>query len=225
VRYHVNGFQIRSENAAKPACAAGKWVLDWISTLPPDGAGLDLGCGKLRYTIHLARRLCHVTAVDSREQVDRAQRLFGTSCSVREYAARHLGNVRVCSLDEDTWPHDRYSVILCSNVLSAIPSLSVRRQLMTKAYDRLCPNGELLVTTQYRNSHYASWEGNPRARRFLDGFLVEHTRGASFYGLIDSAALARLCRRVGFAIIRSGHAKELAYVFARRADGASLTRA
>jgi SAM-dependent methyltransferase len=218
MRYNVNGVEVRSENAAKPASSAGRWMLDWISNLEPRGAGLDLGCGKLRYTVHLAKRLSYVTAVDSREQVNRTQRLFGSDCSVREYAARHLANVHIYAIEEDDWRQSRYSVILCSNVLSAIPCLETRRGLVRAAYDQLCPGGEFLLTTQYRNSHFTSWQTNPRAKRFLDGFLVEHSRCVSFYGMIDSTALAKLCRRVGFTVVRSGHAKELAYVFATRAS-------
>jgi SAM-dependent methyltransferase len=216
MRYIVNGAEVRSENAAKPACFAGRWMLDWISSLKVHGRGLDLGCGKLRYTVHLAKQLTSVVAVDSRIQVDRIQRLFGTYCSVRQYATSNLGNVHVYDLQEDAWRQKRYSVILCSNVLSAIPSPKVRRELVKLAYDQLAPGGEFLITTQYRNSHFTAWHTNPKARPFRDGFLVESPRGTSFYGMIDSTSLLRVCQWAGFTVTASGHAGEVAYVFGTR---------
>jgi hypothetical protein len=40
--------------------------------------------------------------------------------------------------------------------------------------------------------------------------------GTFFYGLIDAAALRRLCITAGFEVIESGHIKELAYVLCTR---------
>src|SRR3954451_20261754 len=121
MRYNINGTEVRSENAAKPACFAGRWVLDWMSMLDRRASALDLGCGKLRYTVHLSRLLQSVVAVDSKAQIDRVQKLFGLDCSVREYTARYLPNVSAFAFDEPQWRRSQYSVILCSNVLSAIP--------------------------------------------------------------------------------------------------------
>jgi SAM-dependent methyltransferase len=216
MRYKIGGLEIRSENAAKPGCSAGRWVLDWIGTLQRDSVGLDLGCGKFRYTVHLAKRLRHVTAVDSSEQVDRTQTLFGDRLSLRQYAAQNFSNVSVYSIENHGWRRRQYSAILCSNVLSAIPCKRTRQELVRNAYEQLRPGGEFLLTTQYRNSHFTGWETSSKAKRYLDGFLVEHSRGVSFYGIIDSAALVRLCKKIGFTILRSGHAAELAYVVATR---------
>jgi hypothetical protein len=72
----------------------------------------------------------------------------------------------------------------------------------------------LLLTTQYRNSHFDSWRHNRRAKRYLDGYLVKNDKGVSFYGLIDSKALNRLCTLCGFEVHDAGHARELAYVVA-----------
>lgn len=216
MRYKVSGLEIRSENAAKPACCAGTWMLNWISCLRKDETGLDLGCGKLRYTVHLAGALASVTAVDSALQVDRTQTLFGLSASVRAYAIAHLPNVRVCALEEDAWQRDRYAVVLCSNVLSAIPSRRVRKRLVATAYRLIAIGGTFLLTTQYRNSHFSGWKSNPQAYRYCDGFLVRTARGASFYGLIDSVALTNLCRSAGFSVVKAGHEKELAYVIATK---------
>jgi 2-polyprenyl-3-methyl-5-hydroxy-6-metoxy-1,4-benzoquinol methylase len=216
MRYKVGDVEIRSENAAKPGSSAGRWVLAWIATLERDSTALDLGCGKFRYTVHLARRLRHVTAVDSSEQIGRTQTLFGNRCSLRDYALRNLSNVSVYAVEESGWRRSRYPVILCSNVLSAIPCGKTRREVVRNAYDQLHPDGQFLVTTQYRNSHFTGWQTDPRARQYLDGFLVAHQGGTSFYGMINAGALVRLCQKTGFTVIRSGHVKELAYVLATR---------
>jgi len=216
MRYRVRGLEIRSENAAKPASSAGKWMLDRIRELSPSAIGLDIGCGKLRYTVPLAKRISEVTAVDSAEQLRRKQKLFGKRCSIREHASTCLPNVIVRSLDEREWSRRRYQIILCSNVLSAIPSMKTRRKLVSTAYKCLARRGQFILTTQYRNSHFDSWKTSPSATRYLDGYMVKGRRGTTFYGLIGAPALRRLCETVGFRIVAAGHNKELAFVLATR---------
>lgn len=191
-------------------------MLHWIQALPRRATGLDLGCGKLRYTVPLAKRISSVTAVDSSIQLNRKQRLFGKVRSVREYASKRLPNVRICDLDNVSWRSKRYQIILCSNVLSAVPCRKTRKALMAAAYSCLAPQGRFLLTTQYRNSHFSGWKAAHRAAPYLDGFLVRGKRGTSFYGLLDACALARLCRASGFRVLSAGHVKELAYVLAER---------
>jgi 2-polyprenyl-3-methyl-5-hydroxy-6-metoxy-1,4-benzoquinol methylase len=191
-------------------------MLQRIRTLSRRANGLDLGCGKFRYTVPLAKQISRVTAVDSPEQVDREQRLFGRKSSLKVHASRNLPNVIVRTLDQRDWQRKKYEVILCSNVLSAIPCRTTRRQLVKAAYRCLSPRGQFILTTQYRNSHFDAWKSDPKAERYLDGFLVKGFRGATFYGLICSGTLRRLCESVGFTIIDAGHAKELAFVIATR---------
>jgi 2-polyprenyl-3-methyl-5-hydroxy-6-metoxy-1,4-benzoquinol methylase len=216
MRYVVRGLEIRSENAAKPACSAGRWILNWIRQLPTSASGLDIGCGKLRYTVPPAKRISSVAAVDSGIQLERQQAIFGRVCSVRQYVSKTLRNVTVYSVEDPVWRRKRYDIVLCSNVLSAIPCLRTRKRIVKAAYTCLRPKGTLLLTTQYRSSHFAAWRSAHNATRYLDGFLVQGKRGTSFYGLLDAEALTRLCRSCGFRSFDAGHAKELAYVLARR---------
>jgi len=197
---------------------AGTWILNWNQGLPANYTGLDLGCGKLRYTFPMSRRLRAVTAVDSEVQVSREQTLFGVRSSVRQYAAEHLPNVHVNSLLEADWRLEQYDAILCSNVLSAIPIQAVRKDLLATALSLLSPAGTFLMTTQYKNSHFSAWNHCPRAAAYRDGFLVETRFGTSFYALLDCKALTTMCRSVGFLVGEAGHAKELAYVIARRSS-------
>src|SRR5437667_340107 len=149
MRYTIRGLEIRSENAAKPASSAGRWMLDWIRSLPRKTTALDLGCGKLRYTVPLARHISSVTAVDSTIQLDRKQLLFGKMRSVQEYASSALRNVQVCTLDDTAWRRQRYDIVLCSNVLSAVPCRKSRKAILRAASTCLAPQGRLLITTQY----------------------------------------------------------------------------
>jgi 2-polyprenyl-3-methyl-5-hydroxy-6-metoxy-1,4-benzoquinol methylase len=215
MRYRIQGHEIRSENAAKPASSASQWLLTWINGLPRQSTCLDLGCGKLRYTTPLAKRVRSVTAVDSRVQVDRIQRVGGEACSIRDYVRKHISNARVYAFDEVRWRSHRYDFVVCSNVMSAIPCLRTRKQLMTYAKKCLKPTGRLLITTQFRNSHFKSWRTNPNAKPYLDGFIVRSRGRASFYGLLDAKDLVSLCNLSGFRILEFGHIKELAYVLAK----------
>jgi 2-polyprenyl-3-methyl-5-hydroxy-6-metoxy-1,4-benzoquinol methylase len=224
MHYTVRGLEIRSENAAKPASSASHWMLDWIQRQPRGARGLDLGCGKLRYTVPLARRISSVTAVDSVVQLNRRQTLFGKVRTVKDYISASLPNVRARSIDDRSWRRQRYQIILCSNVLSAIPCRVTRRRIVRAAYKCLAPGGKFLLTTQYRNSHFDSWRHNHRAKRYLDGYLVKNDRGVSFYGLLDSNALNRLCTLCGFEVHDSGHEREIAYVVAGKATKKSETQ-
>lgn len=164
----------------------------------------------------MSRRIKHVTAVDSRVQVDRVQTLFGRHSTVRRYAAEHFSNIRVHAVEEGTWKRHRYDIIICTNVLSAIPSKRIRRELVLCAHQRLRRGGTFLLTTQFRNSHFSNWARDPRATRHCDGFLVRGPKGASFYALLDCDMLVAICRRAGLSIVDSGHVRELAYVVATK---------
>jgi SAM-dependent methyltransferase len=216
MRYKAAGLEVRSENAAKPSTSAGRWVLSWIETLPREVRALDLGCGKLRYTKPLAERVISVTAVDSPVQINRKQRLFGRTSSVREYAAKSLPNVRIRTTQDRDWRRDRYDVVVCTNVLSAIPCRKTRIGLVRQAARLLSRSGRFLLTTQYRNSHFRLWESDARARPYLDGFIVNGRRGASFYALLDAEDLKDLCATKEIKVLSSGHVGELAYVLACR---------
>jgi len=164
----------------------------------------------------MSRRIKHVTAVDSKVQVDRFQTLFGHHSTIRRYATEHFPNIRVHAVEEEAWKRRRYDVILCTNVLSAIPSKQIRKKLVLSAHQRLRKGGTFLLTTQFRNSHFSNWARDPRATRHCDGFLVRGAKGASFYALLDCDMLVAICRRAGLSIVDSGHVKELAYVIATK---------
>lgn len=206
MRYSIQGREVRSENAAKPTSTPSQWLLKWIADLPRHSRVLDLGCGKLRYTIPLSRQIDKVVAVDSPKQIDRVQTVDGEAgWTVRQFVADRLTNVQVFSLDEVGWRRWRYDRVLIAYVLSAIPKTSVRLDVLSNARDVLKRRGgEIFVATNFANSRYKNWETDPRATKYGDGFLIENRKGVSFYGMIPLDRLCDYCRRVGLEVVDRG---------------------
>lgn len=215
MRYNIQGALIKTENCAKPCAQASKWVLSWIRTLPQGAVALDFGCGKLRYTIPLAKRLRTVFAIDSSYQIFRSQTVNGRHTSVEEYAKTHLPNVYVCPVESERWRR-AFDVILCANVLSTIPERKVRQRVLRCLARRLKAKGILLVCVQFRNSHFLGWKHNSRARQYKDGWLVKNARGTSFYGIIPPRNLIRFCKEANLNVISGGSHGESAFVIAAR---------
>ena len=112
---------------------------------------------------------------------------------------------------------ERYDVVICSNVLSAIPCRRTQKQLIKRALRSLNPGGTLLVTTQFKNSHYSSWKTSPNAKPYMDGFIVESRQRPLFLRSDRrSGSESWLCLSSGFDVVDSGHVRELAYVLAVR---------
>lgn len=215
MRYKVQGELIKTENCAKPCAQASTWVLSWIRSLPQKAVALDFGCGKLRYTIPLAKHLRAVFAVDSSYQLFRRQTINGRYATVQEYVKQRLPNVYVSPVQSRRWRHT-FDVILCANVLSTIPDRKVRQRVLRCLGNRLKLNGTILVCVQFRNSHFAGWKHNSRARRYKDGWLVKNAKGASFYGIIPPQKLIKACKDAGLKVISGGSHGESAFAIATR---------
>lgn len=215
MRYRIQGELVRTENCAKPYSQASTWVLAWIHSLPNTAVALDFGCGKLRYTIPLAKQLRSVVAVDSSHQILRRQAINGRYTTVKAYAKRFLSNARVCAVESERWQRT-FDVILCANVLSAIPDRKVRQRVLRRLACRLKTKGKMLVCVQFRNSHFEGWKHNSRARPYKDGWLVKNGRRTSFYGIIPPQSLINACKDANLTVISSGSHGESAFVIAAR---------
>lgn len=216
MHYKVKGGLIKTENAAKPVSQASRFLLDWINHLSNNLVVLDYGCGKFRYTIPLSGRVKTVYAVDSIFQIEREQIINNVRTKLTSYAKQHASNIRVFDVKAKEWCARKYDVILCANVLSAIPVRIHRQNVLERLYIALKRGGRLLLTTQYRNSYFTSYERRPNAKKYLDGWLVESRHGNFFYGIIRPCELERLCIRAGFSILQSGSKGETAYVLATK---------
>ena len=201
MRYNIKGTEIRSENAAKPASDAAAYLVDWLYHRERTRCALDYGCGKLRYTHHLARRIKHIGIVDSDVQLTRIQQIDGQQTSVAEYAKGHFASLTLQSLP-NFWrkPARRFEFILCANVLSAIPSITVRAKSLRAIRVCLEPGGRILFVNQHTNSYFTEVRNRPTTRPHLDGWIAKSKAGASYYGILSKDLVITLLVRFGFRV-------------------------
>jgi SAM-dependent methyltransferase len=213
MRYRVNGHEIRSENAAKPLDQPSRYLRDWLLALDPVNDALDYGCGKLRYAAYLAARSSRLTLVDSQVQLTRKQTIGGKVTTVAAYAAHHWPGARVIS--EAAFAKDKrtFDLILCANVLSAIPEAGTRSTVLHRLAHALRKRGgRLLVTTQWRNSYFDAARNLPNATPYLDGWILKTTRGSAYYGILPKEELIALLVAHGFKVENAWTHKGSAYV-------------
>ena len=190
MHYQINEFIVKSELAAKPITQTNKNVLDYIYQLPHGLDVLDYGCGKLRYSLHLAKQVHQIVAIDSREQIKTLDKSTYT----------HLHNMEVMSIECPDWYTRKYDVVFCTNVLSAIPYEEKRFDVLKNAKDVLKKNGYAFISVQYRNSYFSQYKNRDDAVAFHDGWLIHNksTNRCSFYGLLSADYISEMCYKTGF---------------------------
>jgi 2-polyprenyl-3-methyl-5-hydroxy-6-metoxy-1,4-benzoquinol methylase len=201
MHYRINeNILIKSENAALSTRQVNKNVILKIQNLQYNVDALDYGCGKLRYTIPLSKKVKKVNAVDSKEQISRKQTINGTISTVKDYV-NVLGNVFAYDLDTRDWALDKYDFILCTNVLSAIPFTDTRINVLKLIKTLLKPGGEAFLTVQYRNSYFSNYKNREKSLPFNDGWVLFRNNSTSFYGLISPEKLKEICCVAGLSIV------------------------
>lgn len=200
-------------SASQPA----RWVLSWIRALPDDLICLDYGCGRLRYTKHLASQTASATAVDSRAQLSRVMTIYGERCTILEFVARHGTRINILPA-EDFDLKSQFDFAICINVLSSIPSIRWRRQVLRSIHSALVPGGGALFANQHRNSYFRGYPGRLGAKRHLDGWLIPHDHGLWFYGLIPADPLCEMLTGIGFSTIYSGCRGQSAFAFCSKGE-------
>ncbi|MBI1822327.1 MAG: methyltransferase domain-containing protein [Nitrospirae bacterium] len=179
-------------------------LTNWILTRPPVRRALDYGCGKLRYAPYLARQCSQLGLVDSNVQLDRSQVIAGRRTTVKRYAQRHWPSCRIYAIEE-FWHgiEEKYDFVLCSNVLSAIPSYHLRNRSLKAIMSCLRQKGECLFVNQYTNSEFHKARNRPEAIDHLDGWILASQKSASYYGILDRAKTIRILRAIGFRILEA----------------------
>jgi 2-polyprenyl-3-methyl-5-hydroxy-6-metoxy-1,4-benzoquinol methylase len=216
VRYQVEGYTIRSENAAKPAAQTSKYVVQLLEGLSPMSRALDYGCGKLRYAIHVIKLAKRLTLVDSECQLSRTQLIEGKNTTIREYVEANWPQARVFNDREFRGVDARYDFILCANVLSAIPLVRTRTAVARLLAQRLTARGRCLFICQYTNSYFCGQMADRSVKKFADGFIKGRPDNASFYGLIKPDQLRKLVSQAGLSIDKAWINDQSGYVIANR---------
>jgi 2-polyprenyl-3-methyl-5-hydroxy-6-metoxy-1,4-benzoquinol methylase len=189
-----SGIIVKSENAALTTKQTNKVVLKYISELSSNLVALDYGCGKLRHSIPLYEKAKNLSVIDSDIQINRLQRINGIRTSVISYVQLYMPKAKAFAINSFLWPAQAYDFILCTNVLSAIPDYSERQKILNNIKKMLKPGGKALISVQYSNSYFKTYQNNPAATCFLDGWLIKRKdKTYSFYGIISKDELINMC--------------------------------
>lgn len=202
MRYKIKNLEIRSENAAKPANASSSYLVRWLHDRKYTPSALDYGCGKLRYTQHLAKQSKHIGILDSEIQLTRNQKIKGKQLSVKDYAKKKWASCRIHTL-ENFWEKVtvKYHFVLCSNVLSAIPCTKARTKSLISIYKTLTCNGHALFVNQHTNSYFKEMQRKPSSRAHLDGWITKSQNGISaYYGILPKETVVDVISKHRFTI-------------------------
>lgn len=202
MHYEINGYMIKSENAALSTTQTNANIIKYISDLCMGQLYLDYGCGKCRYSKQLCEKAKQVVLVDSEIQITRTQKIHNETTSVQEYAKNHLKNATVFSLHDENWKVKEYDFILCTNVLSAIPDMDEREKLLENIASLLSNDGTALISVQYSNSYFKTYETNPKAIKHEDGWIIKKGNSYSFYGIIKPDKLIEMCKKANLKKIK-----------------------
>ena len=215
MHYDVQGKVIRSENAAKPVFDVAMPLVHWLRERQETPSALDYGCGKLRYTEHLTFRSGGIGICDSRIQLTRAQVVHGKPTTVTDYAKRRWPHCRIHVLEEFLLNQPRkYHFVLCANVLSAIPSRTVRSKSLRAVRRAMTKGGRVLFVNQHTNSYFTEIRQRPSTESHLDGWISETNGHFSYYGILNKDAVVTLATDHGFAIVEAWIDGQSNYVLA-----------
>jgi hypothetical protein len=209
------GVVVKTENAAKPGTQSSAFLNSLLADMPPVCASIDYGCGKLRYCDAILKRTESLAIIDSEIQLSRMQTLRGMRSTIRD-AVKRSNRIRVYNDVEFHNLNEDFDRAFCINVLSVIPVIAKRRQVMEVIRSHLRPNGICLYVVQYRNSDFDRMRSMPNARPWRDGFLIDSLRGFSFYGLISPDRLISMTKKAGYSICHVRRNEGSVYVWASR---------
>lgn len=200
MRYIVNGIEIKSENTAKPSSQKSSVVNSYIQSLEGNPSILDFGCGKLRYSDTLVDVASTVTFVDSSIQLDREQKVRGEKTTVRKYVKDNYVGCSTVSYEELAAHSKKYNIVICTNVLSAIPCDQTLIEVMTHIRLLLKESGLAVFVNQHKSSYFKRYESG---QKLLYGYLHEGARGTSYYGLLGKSTLENLLGENGYEVLKS----------------------
>lgn len=191
---------IKSENAAKSVLQQNKNLLRYLECIPKEAKVLDYGCGKLRYSLFLLDRGNKVCAVDSAFQLHRKQKInLEKNVSIFE-VKKSLEDLEVYLIDDFTLK-EKFDWAICTNVLSAIPFEDIRINVLKNIKESLRVGGKLIISLQYRNSYFNSYEKRENAIKYGDGWILQNKNNYTFYGIILPDKIKHMCKILDFKIL------------------------
>jgi hypothetical protein len=216
MHYEVKGILIRSENAAKPDSDVARPLVQWLRERDETPSALDYGCGKLRYTEHMALRSAKIGICDSRIQLTRKQVVHGKHTSVQDYSKQRWPNCKIHILEEFLLNQTcKYHFVLCSNVLSTIPNRRIRSRSLQAIRGAMVIGGQVLFVNQHTNSYFTLIQHKPSTRPYLDGWISEANGRFSYYGVLNKDMTVRLATKHGFNIVDAWIDGQSNYVLAK----------
>lgn len=215
MRYRIRpSVIVRTENSAQSVARKSDFLSRRIRNLTKVGATLDFGCGKLRYLDDIRKTTNELVLVDSEIQLARRQRIHGRDTSIREFASQ-FNDVTAFNPKEAAELDSFFDRGFCINMLSVVPSMSIRKKIVRFISCKLKPGGDCLFVVQYRNSEFKKMKERPGAEAYLDGTLFRGLRGYCFYGLIHPEALEQIVMEGGMLVTSSFRREGSAYILAR----------
>ncbi|WP_192797636.1 MULTISPECIES: class I SAM-dependent methyltransferase [unclassified Bacillus (in: firmicutes)] len=191
---------IKSENAAKSVLQQNKKLLKYLECIPKEAKVLDYGCGKLRYSLFFLHRGNKVCAVDSSVQISRKQKINTDSNVSIIDIKKSFEDLEVYLIDEFKMQKE-FEWAICTNVLSAIPFEQVRFDVLKNIKKSLKIGGKLILSLQYRNSYFKSYEKRENAVKYGDGWILENNNNYTFYGIIPPEKIKHMCETLDFKIL------------------------
>jgi hypothetical protein len=216
MRYRLRelGVEVRSENAAKPTGFRSKFVLNWIARHARVGLAVDYGCGRLRYSLPLCSIADKVIAVDSAEQLEKLQKVNGVRTTIQDFVRRKR-KIKAINVEEFEAAEFTADLIICINVLSAIPHKVERRRVASRVASHLNSTGVCLISVQHQNSDFNRVQRIGRARAYKDGYIIDMGKWVSFYGLLNRDYIANVLTGAGLDVESAFINGQSSYVIAR----------
>lgn len=212
MRYLIDEEEIRAENTAKPYTQKSTVVDKYLYEIEGQPDILDFGCGKLRYSDTLRKVSGKLTFVDSDVQLCRLQMVREERTSVGAYIKNYYQGALAISFEELSSHDDRYDVITCTNVLSAIPCSKTITVILEHFARLVKSDGKIVIVNQYRSSAFKKYESGSK---WLYGYKYHHRRGVSYYGILDKTRIEDLLTGSGFHVLKSWCVGEIVFTEAR----------
>ena len=209
MRYTISGNTLRSENAARSHMQKSHQVVDYLLSKGTVDNILDYGCGKLRYSDTLLALSDNITFVDSEIQLSRQQIIRSERTSVSDYISSNYEKCKSIPIEKISEHKEKYKLITCTNVLSAIPCNEALIGALNQIRRLLHESGTAIFINQHRSSYFKLYKSGDK---HLYGHLYKGNRGIYYYGILNKEQTINLLTNQGFVINRSWNNGESNYI-------------